>query len=227
MAKNNGRRKTKGRSSKNSNNQPTIARWLWILTALIIGGLITFLLVITRSAPPTESKPNYPVNSTPPAGTEKPKTKFDFYEMLPSKQVNPPMEEPLEVPPDEPVPEIPKEQPIPAEKKPTQEPSTATKPVPPPVVAPEQKTQQAKPIEQKPAAKQYMVQVGAFKKFDDADQLKAELTLLGFPVMIQSVNTNGNLLFKVRSGPYADKPAATAAMNDLDASGFTGQVVQE
>lgn len=180
MSRNSGRRK----GGRKNNGQPTVARWLWIFTILIIGGLITFLLMISRSPSNIEKAPNYPVTSTPPAGTPKPKKKFDFYKMLPNKQVNPRVQQTEETP----------------------------GPVTPPATKP---------------AKQYLVQVGSFNKFDDADQLKAELTLQGFTVMIQSVNSQGNLQFKVRSGPYADKAAVQAAQKEFEASGFPCQVIYE
>lgn len=189
MARNSGHR------GKKNNSRPTVARWLWIFTILIIGGLIAFLLMISRAPSPKEKTPNYPVTSTPPAGTAKPKKKFDFYEILPNKQVNAPVQQSEEAPA-----------------------ASVTPPTQPPATKAEA---------QKSVAKQYWVQVGSFDKFDDADQLKAELTLQGFLVMIQSTNSQGNLRFKVRSGPYADKTAAVTAQKEFETNGFSGQVVYE
>lgn len=213
MAKDNGRRKSKSRGKSSKNHQPVIARWLWVVTALVVGGLITFLLVITRTPTKTESAPNYPVNSTPPVGTVKPKTKFDFYEKLTNKQVNPPVEQ-MQMPPEEPSPATPEEQ------QPQAQPNT-----PPP--APAAKPAEPKAAEQKPVAKQYYLQVGAFNKFDDADQLKAELTLMGFPVVIQSVNNKGDLQFRVRSGPFATKAEADATKKELQDNGYASNLIHE
>lgn len=48
-------------------------------------------------------------------------------------------------------------------------------------------------------------QVGSFQKHNDADAVKAKLTMLGLPVAIQKVVVNGQKVwFRVRVGPYSD-----------------------
>lgn len=175
-----------------------ISKWVWIITFLLVASLVGFLLHITR-APETVKKPSYPVNSTPQPGTVKPKPKFDFYEKLPNKQINTPIEE-MQMPPEEPSPDLPEEE------LPIIKPQPAEKPA--------------------PTSTDYYVQVGAFSKFDDADQLKAELTLMGFPMVIQSVNNNGDLQFRVRSGPFDTKAEAQTTQKELKESGYTSNVVQ-
>ncbi len=49
----------------------------------------------------------------------------------------------------------------------------------------------------------YMLQMGSFREFSDADHLKASLALVGLEAEIQRVNINGGDIYhRVRSGPY-------------------------
>ncbi|MBI2970474.1 MAG: SPOR domain-containing protein [Gammaproteobacteria bacterium] len=51
----------------------------------------------------------------------------------------------------------------------------------------------------------YILQVGSFKTFDAADQIKAQLALLGMEADIQRVVINGqDIRHRVRLGPYRD-----------------------
>jgi len=52
----------------------------------------------------------------------------------------------------------------------------------------------------------YVLQVGSFKQFDAADQVKAQLALLGIVADIQRVVINGqDTRYRVRVGPYKDR----------------------
>jgi len=52
----------------------------------------------------------------------------------------------------------------------------------------------------------YMLQMGSFKKFSDADRLKANLALVGIEADIQKVRIDGGAVFhRVRSGPYDER----------------------
>lgn len=49
----------------------------------------------------------------------------------------------------------------------------------------------------------YMLQMGSFRKYSDADRLKASLALVGIQAEIQRVDIRGGEVFhRVRSGPY-------------------------
>ena len=50
----------------------------------------------------------------------------------------------------------------------------------------------------------YVLQVGSFKQFDDADHAKARLALRGITARIQRVLINGqNVWFRVHVGPFS------------------------
>jgi cell division protein FtsN len=49
----------------------------------------------------------------------------------------------------------------------------------------------------------YILQMGSFRKYEDADRLKAKLALIGIEAEIQKVSINNRDTFhRVRSGPY-------------------------
>ncbi len=52
----------------------------------------------------------------------------------------------------------------------------------------------------------YVLQIGSFRDFDDADSLKASLALLGFEAHIETTGTQaGTQWHRVRVGPYATR----------------------
>jgi cell division protein FtsN len=65
------------------------------------------------------------------------------------------------------------------------------------------------PNKPQPAAtdkESYVLQMGSFRKFVDADRMKARLALIGIEAEIQKVSINNKDTFhRVRSGPYANQ----------------------
>lgn len=77
--------------------------------------------------------------------------------------------------------------------------------VPEPEPDPTPKQTHKKPIKSVPVAtgSTYMLQVGSFRKYADADRMKASLALLGIQAEIQKVTINNKDTYhRVRSGPY-------------------------
>lgn len=67
----------------------------------------------------------------------------------------------------------------------------------------------------------YFLQVGSFRKSEQADRMKAEVALLGLDVDVQSVNVGGERWHRVRIGPYSNQAKLGAAQrrlreNDID-----------
>jgi cell division protein FtsN len=61
-----------------------------------------------------------------------------------------------------------------------------------------------------PSTGSYMLQMGSFRKYTDADRLKASLALVGIEAEIQKVTVNnGEIFHRVRSGPYTRDQANT------------------
>jgi cell division protein FtsN len=62
----------------------------------------------------------------------------------------------------------------------------------------------------------FILQVGSFKTFEAADQMKAELALVGIDADIQRVVINGqDILHRVRVGPFRDAAELDKARNAL------------
>jgi cell division protein FtsN len=57
----------------------------------------------------------------------------------------------------------------------------------------------------------YILQMGSFRKFEDADRMKAKLALIGIEAEIQKVSINNRDTFhRVRSGPYQSQTQLNA-----------------
>jgi cell division protein FtsN len=54
-----------------------------------------------------------------------------------------------------------------------------------------------------PSGMTYLLQVGAFRTQEDADQMRARMAILGFESKVSEVEREGAMLYRVRIGPYA------------------------
>ncbi|HEY7841712.1 MAG TPA: SPOR domain-containing protein, partial [Gammaproteobacteria bacterium] len=126
----------------------------------------------TRTQPeaaPVVAKPDQKKKDE--GGSKAPAPTFDFYQILPSREVN--LSEWVE-----------------------EAPKTATP-------APQEKGL-------------FILQVGSFKTFEAADQMKAELALVGIDADIQRVVINGqDILHRIRVGPFRDASELDKARNAL------------
>lgn len=67
----------------------------------------------------------------------------------------------------------------------------------------------------------YLLQVASFPTASQAGALKAKLAFKGFRARIQPVTINGKTWSRVRLGPYASASALEAAKQKLEADGYT------
>ena len=146
-------------------------------------------------------------STTPP-----PKPKFEFYTLLPEMEV---------VVPDE---DLPAPKPVPTESRSTDESgATNAEGLMEPTRAGEEEG-----TKKKTALKSghYILQIASFRSMQEADGLKAQLTLLGFRPVIQSVAVNSDEKWhRVRIGPYTDRDALEAARVRLRADGHDNPLV--
>ena len=68
--------------------------------------------------------------------------------------------------------------------------------------------------------KSYILQAGSFKKVEDADRLKASLSLLGLEANLQSVTVNNQQWHRVRTGPYNNTKDLYHSLNLLKQNGI-------
>ncbi len=85
----------------------------------------------------------------------------------------------------------------------------------------------AKPVEPPKPTEQWWLQVAALKNPGDADKLKARLSLLGLDVITQKIESNGQLLYRVRVGPYKRDEDAFADLDTLAANNFEPRLLKE
>ena len=101
------------------------------------------------------------------------------------------------------------------------------------VVVPDEELEQATTAAPAPAAPAvtraatYLLQVGSFRRNEDADRLKAQLALLGFEAKVERARINAqDTRYRVRSGPYRDTQAVNKARERLVENGFNGIVIR-
>ena len=124
-------------------------------------------------------------------GDETPEeTSFEFYTVLPGKEV---------VVPDTP---------------------PAPKPAPVAAPEPAKVEDRSTPAPEKRDSTRFMLQAASFRRAGDADELKARLALLGLEASIQKVNIkDSGTWFRVKLGPYLSGPemeAVKARLKDQD-----------
>ncbi|MGL6291531.1 MAG: SPOR domain-containing protein [Silanimonas sp.] len=147
---------------------------------------------------PTPSRDREPVaqepEAQPDAPAEAPKPTYDFYTVLPEKEV--------ELPGD-------------SAQAATTPGANATRPTA--VAVPPAPGTTAAPA----AQGGLQLQAGAFSNAGDAEALRARLALVGQTARIETVQTNGRTLHRVRLGPYADAATREAAQKALAEVGIT------
>ena len=73
----------------------------------------------------------------------------------------------------------------------------------------------------------YVLQAGSFRKFAQADRLKAELALIGMPAQIQTVSIEGGSKWhRVRVGPFTNLQALNEARSELQSNGLKVMVLK-
>lgn len=208
----------RGASRYQATPRKPVPGWVWLVCGLVIGGFVVMLMNLEPGGGEIKRERAEAKRSAPKAtaGREQtnPKPKYDFYTLLPESEVI--------VPPDampEP-PVVPEQKPVTAEeaaKIDTQRAEAALAgltPPPPPLVASAAQTQ-------------YFLQAGSFRKATDADQVRAQIILLGQNVQIESGTVRGELWYRVLVGPYASKEQVAGAQKSLAGSGFNNLLLQQ
>ena len=73
----------------------------------------------------------------------------------------------------------------------------------------------------------YLLQVGSFPNSADADAMKAKLALQGFSASVQPVTINGQTWNRVRLGPFASATELEAAKQRLTSAGIHAIALKE
>ena len=177
------------------------SKWVWFGSGLLSGsllvGLAWFLIgtpqgkkisipnpltAMQQSRAAEEPKPQAPKKEEKPP--EVPKPRFDFYTILPEMEVV--VSEP-------------------EEENALAAPAAADAPEKPAASSTQGQTPPPAPVQ---SGGLYMLQMGSFRAYGDAERLKARLALLGVVAEIQVVDvTGGGTFHRVRSGPMTGTEA--------------------
>lgn len=72
----------------------------------------------------------------------------------------------------------------------------------------------------------YLIQAGAFRGSAEAEALKARIALAGEIARVEPATINGQTVHRVRLGPYPDASALAAAKQALASHGITAQAIR-
>lgn len=106
-----------------------------------------------------------------------------------------------------------------AEKKPE------TVPPKPVILPPKPPVPSAATLPPKPAAG-WIVQAGAYADIQKAHQVEGRIRALGYAALISPAETASGILYRVRSGPYANRAQADAARAKFQQSGISANLVE-
>ncbi len=208
---------------RSSSPSPSVPTGLWVMIGVVIVLFIGILLWLgSRPEQPPSAAKNLPLQA--PAKTTSPEPKavqkdvrevrtedagkvakpavpppprYDFYQMLPEQSVGakvapPPAQESKAPPPVAPTDIPPAKVTVPPEavKEVASLPPATDKAKVAPVSAP-----------------QVTLQIGSFRRYEEADRRKAELALLGYNASVQAANVNGETWHRVKIGPLPDAEA--------------------
>jgi cell division protein FtsN len=73
----------------------------------------------------------------------------------------------------------------------------------------------------------YVLQTGAFRSSDDADNMRAKLALIGFEARISATEVGSERLYRVRIGPYSQQDDVNLARFRLAENGIEATVVRQ
>jgi cell division protein FtsN len=233
---------------------------VWLAVGLAIGGLAFGYLHFKDQLPATSlggllPKPDPNATAKPASSDdavaevpEKPRTKYDFYKLLPEKEVVIPDAELAE----QARAEAAQAKALEAERAaraaaaadagtgPADDSlsldgdgpsSTAAAPAANTASAPDGATAAAAPTAPTaaPASSEgphYVIQAGAFLGNSEAEALKAKIALTGEVARVEVAQINGNTVHRVRMGPYPNAASLAAAKSALAAHGIDAQAIR-
>lgn len=90
------------------------------------------------------------------------------------------------------------------------------------IVIPEHEIEERRRLEGtgKSKAGTFIIQIGSFRSYKQADTLKARIAMLGIESVVQTVNQNGSIWHRVKSGPYTSFRQVDKIQNRLNHNNF-------
>lgn len=180
------RRNTRKQSSKQGGSMP----WGPMLISFAVGAFVMFLLHLKENVPADQQQAKTTQQQPKKSSVE---PTFDFYTLLPETEVVVEKPKTIANQPQKPIVSSPPEE----------------------ISAAPEQTQQAA-AEPPTDAVSYMIQVGSFKKLEDADGFRARLAFLGIESKVQTVTIdNTDTWHRVQVGPVVGRSKADALQKQL------------
>lgn len=265
----------KGKKQARRKDEPSIPGYVWLLVGLLVGGAVAVTAWVKLPRNVSDLLPHPNSSATPPTANASPavpegnppeaspkKRKYDFYEVLPEREVV--ISEPelsAQVKAEAAANLAAKQQAALASgaASPAASPgaaptaNTATPPVAttntanaasPPTASHATSSTGAASIANatastanaetpppaattaEPKSGQYLLQAGAFKNNEQADDLKARIAMLGLIGHVETVQTPSGEMHRVRLGPYATASELEAAKQKLSSGGMQAIAVR-
>jgi len=182
---------------------------VWFVLGAIAGAFAVGLYWLKQQ--PAETHAQAPAE----APARPPQPKFEFYNLLPEMEVVLSDAE-VAAATARPSQSPPKSAADPAAKQAKSEPPSKTEPA-----------SKASPAEPAAGQETYLLQLGSFRRAEDAERLKAQLALQGIQAQIQQVTINGKETFhRVRTGPLRGAQALNDARGRVKKGGVEGIVIK-
>ena len=157
--------------------------WVWLVTGLSLGLFVALLVHLRETAPNSKQPAAAPSHRAEQSASSNPQPRFEFYTILPEREV----------------------------RVADHELRAGDKAQAPPAIA-----RPSPAVDSGSKATSYLLQVGSFRKYEEADRLKAKLALMGLEAEIQTVRVASDENWhRVRLGPFSDRGTLQATRETL------------
>ncbi len=206
---------------RRAGGQPQLPGWVWLVAGLAVGALVTTLLHLADRPAVTEievplpaavkagkaassapkAEPRVEAEAAPVVPAPEPATRFDFYTLLPEREV---------IVPDQ------REPAQPAVPAPVAAPAPAVRPT-----APAGGTAPTAP-EAAPAVgtESYLLQAGSFRGAAEAERRRALIASFGLQARIETVRAGSDTWYRVHAGPFTSRDQLASARGRLSDEGI-------
>ena len=234
----------RGKSQARRNQSNGVPGWAWLIAGVMLG--IVVLLAAPRylksdaadnffrPKPNPDAKPAanasaedddaiVPESAATAAADAKPKeTQYDFYTVLPGKEVA--MSD-AELAASARA-EAEREARIEREQQAAATPQATTDTPQPAAPATDNPPRPPATTPAAPADARYILQAGAFGASGDAEAVKAKIALLGLSARVESAQINGKTVYRVRMGPYGTASELAEAKQKLSGGGLPAMAIK-
>lgn len=204
------RRKPSGASPNRGGGK--MPAWAWLLAGVAVGLFVSFLVKLANmpdaAAPvalpaakvapaPVKPEPAKAAAPAAPAEDAKQVTRFDFYTLLPEREVI-----------------------VPNEREVTQTP-------PPAAAASNSASASANTASAAAAPEQLFLQAGSFRSPQEAERRRGQIAQLGLDARVESVVANGDTWYRVQTGPFVSREKLSQARDRLSAQGIESLLLRQ